>query len=324
MESSTVAGKGRVISSCAALLACLLGAVAAGQAAEVLHQEGEHLVPSGKGFGHHDLSGNAEALAQKFLSLSSNGILYHGGPVMHGTVNLYYIWYGAWNFPTDTTQTILNNFAQYVGGTPYFNINKTYSDTSPNPTPGPVNGAVALGGSTMDSGSLGTSLSDQNVQDIVAAHLSNFNNGQPDPNGVYFVLTSQEVAETSGFCTQYCGWHTSAGINGTDIKFGFVGNPLRCPSACSAQTTSPNGNVGADGMANMLAHELAESVTDPDINAWFDRQGNENGDKCVWKFGTTKRLTSGAKYNVTFGARNWLLQQNWVNSGRGSCVLHYP
>jgi hypothetical protein len=305
-----------------AALLCLTGAAVSVRAAEVFHQENEHLVPSGKGFGQHDLEGNAEALAQKYLSFSQSGILYHGGPVMHGTVNLYYIWYGAWSFPTDTTQTILNNFAQYVGGTPYFNINKTYSDTRPNPTPGPVSGAVAFAGTATDfAASKGTSLGDQDIQDIVATTLTN--NALPtDPNGVYFVLTSTEVRETSGFCTQYCAWHTSANINGKDIKFGFVGNPLQCPSACSAQTVSPNGNIAADGMANMLAHELAESVTDPDISAWFDRRGNENADKCAWTFGATKRLASGATYNVTFGARLWLLQQNWVNSGKGACALH--
>ena len=34
-------------------------------------------------------------------------------------------------------------------------------------------------------------------------------------------------------------------IAGADIKYAFVGNPDRCPSACSAQTISPNGNAGA-------------------------------------------------------------------------------
>jgi hypothetical protein len=148
--------------------------------------------------------------------------------------------------------------------------------------------------------------------------------GAPDPNGVYFVLTSPEVHETSGFCAGYCAWHTNGAINGNDIKYGFVGSPLQCPSGCSAQTVSPNGNVGADGMANLIGHELSESVTDPDLTAWFDQQGNENADKCAWKFGTTRRLTSGAKYNVTFGSRNWLIQENWKNVSTGSCALHYP
>ena len=55
-----------------------------------------------------------------------------------------------------------------------------------------------------------------------------------------------------------------------DIKYAFVGNPDRCPVACAAQTTGPNGNAGADGMASIIAHELEEAVTDPDLNAWYD------------------------------------------------------
>jgi hypothetical protein len=39
----------------------------------------------------------------------SNGIDYHGGPVMLGTVNAYTIWYGTWTFdgsPTSATTII--------------------------------------------------------------------------------------------------------------------------------------------------------------------------------------------------------------------------
>src|SRR5207253_653841 len=67
-------------------------------------------------------------------------------------------------------------------------------------------------------------------------------------NGIYFVLTSSDVRETSGFCSQYCGWHTHATILSSDIKYAFVGNPDRCPSACEMQTVSPNGDSGADGI----------------------------------------------------------------------------
>src|SRR5438105_1708254 len=99
-----------------------------------------------------------------------------------------------------------------------------------------------------DSYSQGTSLSDAQIQSIVAA-------GNPtDTNGVYFVLTSADVTASSGFCTQYCGWHTHGTINGRDIKYSFVGNPDRCPSSCAAQTTSPNGNAGAAGRDAIHAH----------------------------------------------------------------------
>jgi hypothetical protein len=45
-----------------------------------------------------------------------------------------------------------------------------------------------------------------------------------DTNGVYFVLTSADVNETSGFRTQYCGWHARGTIAGSDIKYAFIGN----------------------------------------------------------------------------------------------------
>jgi len=143
-----------------------------------------------------------------------------------------------------------------------------------------------------------------------------------DSNGVYFVLTSADVNETSGFCTQYCGWHTHGTITGTDIKFAFVGNPDRCPSACAAQDAGPNGNAGADGMASIVSHELEEAVTDPDLNAWYDRRGQENADKCAWTFGTTSTASigNGAIYNMTLGSRQFLIQQNWVNASGGFCA----
>src|SRR5215468_6654520 len=91
------------IASKAVFLAALVGLISSlpklatrGYAAEVRHQDDEHLKPSGKGSGDHDPSGATERHAQPFAAKSTNGILYHGGPVMLGTVNLYYIWYGTW------------------------------------------------------------------------------------------------------------------------------------------------------------------------------------------------------------------------------------
>ena len=48
-------------------------------------------------------------------------------------------------------------------------------------------------------------------------------------------------------------------------------------------------------MASILAHELEESVTDPDLNAWYDSRGGENADKCAWTFGTTYTAANGAR-----------------------------
>jgi hypothetical protein len=202
---------------------------------------------------------------------------------------------------------------------PYFNINTTYYDGSDNA----VSNAVHYAGSTTDNYSQTTALSDAGVQNVVASAISS-GRLPKDTNAVYFVLTSADVNETSGFCTQYCGWHTHGTISGSDIKYSFVGNPARCPSACAAQTTSPNNNAGADGMASIISHELEEAVTDPDLNAWYDRRGQENADKCAWTFGNTSTASNGSLYNVTLGGTKYLIQRNWVNAAGGYCAMQYP
>jgi len=283
------------------------------------------LAPSGKGVGTLYNPGQAGAHeggprdagnGNGGGAKSDNGIYAHGGPVMLGETKIYYIWYGNWG--SNTANGILTDFAHSIGGTPYFNINTTYTNASGVA----VSNLVSFANSIMDTGT-SKSLSDANIQTIVANAITS-GRLPSDENGVYFVLTSAEVTASSGFCTQYCGWHTRFTLNGKVIKYSFVGNPDRCPSACSMQTTSPNDNAGADGMASIIAHELEEAVTDPELNAWYDRRGYENADKCAWTFGSTSTAPNGSLYNMTMGNRNWLIQQNWVNAAGGYCAKVYP
>lgn len=249
---------------------------------------------------------------------TSNGINYHGGPVMTGTVNVYYIWYGDWS--NSPAVSILTSFAKHIGGSSYYNINTTYFDGSGNKL---TNGVNYAGFINVSSSTHGTSLSDADIQSIV---VEGINGDLPfDTNGVYFVLTSADVTASSGFCTKYCGWHTYGTISGLSgrIKYAFVGDPTRCPSSCQAQATGPNGSSGADGMASIIAHELEEAASDPELNAWYDTRGYENADKCAWTFGTTKTASNGAKYNMTLDGVNFLIQRNWVNANGGFCALSY-
>ena len=147
-----------------------------------------------------------------------------------------------------------------------------------NATTGNVTGAVVRKASIYDNYSQGTSLTDSEVKAVVASAITSGKLPKTS-NGIYFVLSSSDVRETSGFCTRYCGFHTHASISGSDIKYAFVGNPARCPSACEAQTSSPNGDSGADGMASIMAHESEEAIIDTDLNAWYDSSGAENADK---------------------------------------------
>lgn len=88
-------------------------------------------------------------------------------------------------------------------------------------------------------------------------------------------------------------------------------------------------------MERGLTHEQEESISDPDLNAWFDSSGNENADKCNFNFGATSTCNAnglctpagtsgGAQYNQTFGNNNWMMQENWENANGGGCVQHFP
>lgn len=291
-------------------------------------------------------------------------ISYYGGPLLTGATTttagggptVYIIWYGNWNQAngTDTTngQEIVTDFLYGIGqgtnstyGSPYFNINTTYSTNTAAGALYAVNGQVAYGGACSVGYLYGNKLSDSTVQSVVShvicgtapALLPN------DPNGLYFVLSSSDVSENSGFCHRYCGWHTHASVCANDIKYAFIGNAARCITACAAQTVGPNGNPGVDGMVSVIAHELEEATTDADLNAWYDSAGSENADKCAWTFGQNQSqcAANGAYYNVTLpsphtgpycvgtGYRNYLIQRNLAHNVAGGsgigdyCAMSY-
>jgi hypothetical protein len=252
--------------------------------------------------------------------VTGNGIEYHGGPVMAGPHNVYFIWYGNWT--GSSALTVLPDLIAGFGGSRYFNINSTYGDTTSD-----VANTVSMAGQVFDNYSQGTALTDAKLPNVISAPL-NAHTLPVDANGIYFVLTSPDVTET-GFCTSFCGFHTSGTFGTTDIKVAFIGNPAtQCPHrpgpTCSAQTLSPNGNEGVDAMADVIAHELSEAVTDPDGNAWFHVDGSgENGDLCNFNFGTTFPALNTARANVVLSGRQFLLQQNWLNAGGGSCVMGF-
>lgn len=275
--------------------------------------------PDGRGNRTHQTPARNGAGASGNAVVTGNGINYHGGPVMHGPVNVYFIWYGDWTKDSSANQ-ILTDWAHNIGSSPYENINTTYGDTTEN-----VSGVITYATSiSIPSTAFGTSLSDSNIASIVS---DAFSLGLPtDSNGVYFVLTAPGINETSGFLTQYCGWHTYGTLsNGTYIKYAFVGDALgNSLGNCAAQTSkSPNGDPAADAMVSVMSHELEESASDPNLNAWYDSSGEENADKCAWTFGTTYAASAGGAANMHLGNSDYLIQQNWVNAGGGYCALSY-
>ncbi len=258
--------------------------------------------------------------------VTGNGIEYHGGPVMVSPHNVYLIWYGNWN--GDTATAILPDFIASLDGSPYFNTNTTYGDTVNN-----IVNTVTMAGQFFDNYSQGTVLNNQGLINAVANAL-NIGAFPIDRNGIYFVLTSSDVDENEPslqFCSQICGFHTSASIFANDIKYAFVGNPNRClatNNSCLVNSPSPNNNGGADAMASIMAHELNETVTDPDLNAWFHLStAGEVGDLCspfVAGYPGEFAVSNGAIANIALGARFYLIQSNYVNASVPPADARWP
>ena len=255
---------------------------------------------------------------KNFDPIPGFGIAYHGGKVLHSP-NVYAIWYGNWSTPGNNSKVVLENLLKNIGGTSYFNINTTYSDQK-----GAVSNSVRFVKSTTDNYSQGTVLTDNKVALIVKRAISK-ESLPKDSNAVYFVFTSGDVSETSGFLTTYCAFHAHKTFDDTNIKYAFVGDPSADLAACAPQqVVSPNANPAADAMASLTAHELEEAVTDPNLNAWYDDlTGYENGDLCNFHFGKVTQNSDGSFYNQIIGGRQYLIQRNWLNIAPGGCASSY-
>lgn len=256
-------------------------------------------------------------------------IKYHGGPVLSGKVPVYIIYYGT--FPTSTTETIVTDFFTDLStGSPQFAVNATYFDSV-----GSAAGAVHSPVIATDSYSQGKSIGSSSIPKIIQAAMAAPNNLPADATGVYFVITAPDV-KVSGFCTSFCAYHTRTTINGTDIKYALVPDPGQACTGCDGnvavfhQTTTPNGDMGADEMTDSIFHELSEAVTDPDLNAWYTSNGAENGDLCNYNYGnTTYTAPNGSTANAHFGpaspgGHNYLIQTIWENASPGFCANVYP
>jgi hypothetical protein len=239
------------------------------------------------------------------------GIGYSGGRVMLGTPELYIIWYGNW--ANNTARTIIPEYLSHLGNSPYLLINQQYCDSQG----GCVSGNVHYAASTDDNYSQGTSLGDTGVEAIVDAALAR--NALPkNENAIYLVLTSADVSE-GAFCSGYCGWHTNGQIQNADIKYAFLGDPGQCGSGCGVNSPSPNNNGSADSLVSTISHEVEESLTDPDLDAWGDQNG-ENADKCAWTFGATYTTSNGSEANLRLDGHDYLIQENWDPS-TGQCEI---
>lgn len=165
------------------------------------------------------------------------------------------------------------------------------------------------------------------------------------PTGVnveYFVFTPPGVGDcfdsTSAGCFNngYCAWHDYAATGSTVITLANM--PYAPGTDCDTLNTLAGiflNNDGTDSEVDSFSHELAETMTDPLINAWQGPGGDEVGDKCSYQYVVgdpnyfdrpwslpTQNNDGTDYYNTTLAGRNYLLQMefdNSANGGAGGC-----
>jgi hypothetical protein len=220
---------------------------------------------------------------------------YHGGPILPSVTVQAIFWGSSWPSYTGDEITGLDKWYRYVGsptnggGSSYFATVNEYTDSAGQR----VGTAITYEGHVIDSSSVPKHLSTSAVLAEVCKDVS------PTANAYYPVYIDQPRGHAS-----FCAYHSWGSCNGTPVEFGFFfkldGDP-----GCDPNSTVSGQSEGLQAVANVTGHELSETRSDPNGNAWFDGSGAENGDKCAWEFGSPF---------VTFlDGTDWKIQGNWSN-----------
>jgi hypothetical protein len=250
--------------------------------------------------GISDGNGNEHVRADsKATTTAPTPLIDHGGPVLT-TSNTYAIFWGpSAEFPSDEESGVAALLTGFEGSS-YLGIGDQY-----------MRGGTATTtyvGATSD-------LSDPPAHAPKASELgtevcSLF--PKPDPNGIYFVFTSN-LPHIS-----YCAWHAPATCNGVTFEVAYMPNMANSPG-CSPYTKVDLGCNTYSGatvsLLDGLAHEFMESVTDPLISAWYDKNGQEMADKCEYQYTACVQLPTATSPNAT----SWQIQELWSNAA-GGCV----
>jgi len=219
---------------------------------------------------------------------------WHGGPVQHATTVIPVFWGSSWSNATFVSDKVsgLDYLYSHVGGTAYAHTNSEYTDST-----GQVNtDAISKGTDLTDTAA--TPSGAPSTGQVLAAVAAATNNN-PTP-GAYYPVYSDKPRGNAG----YCAWHSTGTIGGVRVQIGFFFNLDGDPGCDPGSPSSLGHSQGLAALANVSGHEMSEMLTDPQVNAWYDQQGNENADKCAWTFNGT----------VLIGNEQWKIQGNWSNA----------
>jgi hypothetical protein len=267
---------------------------------------------------------------------SGGNLSYHNGPTMHAnTVYAIYWQPSGYSFDSQGTyQSLLNGFFTNVAADNGKTSNVYYSDTQYyDNASGNISYSSSVGGSYLDTSAFpasgcsdsatpGVCLTDAQIQAEVKKDIT-AKGWSAGPSHVFFMFTPLNVGScySGSQCafTYYCAYHSWTGSGGSVVLYANMPDAGTSLGGCGSGQY-PNGNAAADSEINIVSHEHNESITDEQGSAWYDRRGNEDGDKCAWNFGTALGSTTSGQYNQLIGTGKYYLQREWSNHSSG-CVL---
>ena len=245
---------------------------------------------------------------RQLLSLS---VSYHGGPLMPN-VQVETLYLGqAWadHSQLEPTARQLDGFFSSITNSPFMDMLGQYNVGRGHFLGTDTDAAVSAGGSIDD-----TQIHGLLSQEIGAGHLAS-----PTANMLYYVFTppGTEVTDNgANSVTGVLGYHQDyTDASGNTVIYAVI--PY--PGAPNATLT----NLGLNGfqqLTGVSSHELAEAVTDPLQNAWYDdvrtTYGAEIGDLAI------------AEYNYAssvFGTVDgYTVQREWSNLDDTSLLVGNP
>ena len=316
----------------AALAACLLlGLTASGASAVVRH------LSAGRKVSYQPIhTVLAQPLFASPAAKKQKPLLYHGGPIMPANTNYAFYWAPPGSPPyaahyQEGIDLYFERLAHDSGGrqnvdsvaTQYgdaagehANYNSTFGGVLIDTNPYPPNGCTAAP----------TCLTDEQLQaepeSYVKAHKL-----PTDLTHEYFILTPPGIEScfeaASLSCSAgsssgaYCAYHSDITVN-TGVII-YADDPYTYQVEGCDTGEHPSENPAEGTIQGGLSHEHNESITDPEISAWTDAEGWENGDKCrtfepASEFGTPLgNATDGAPYNQVVDGGLYYYQQEFSN-----------
>jgi hypothetical protein len=262
---------------------------------------------------------------------------YQGGTLQWEPLVVHLIWYAApgSSWP-NSTRALVEQFVDDLQGSAWWNINTHSRDSAGRPATSYVSlGSSVVATSAQRRGATWSAGSDkmcfQSVWNVLQDAI---NTGlvPDDSHAFYYLMTTgvncQQVAG------EYYAWHSTIGRSkltaAKDYRFGYGYNiPERLGYGTGwylpgrGFKLTPNGDFVADLTITVLAHELAEHVTDMDglghIVVVGDK-GFENADMCNAYFGavtpdccgfSSSAYVCSCAYNQVMNGHRYLIQQNW-------------